>query len=77
MQSFIDEEPDYCCLGCNQDFTMTEASVLRGECMCGGVIEWRYANRGKGSRGSTSGHDLSVDRAAARLSLAPICEKAL
>eukprot|EP00971_Amphidinium_carterae_P211620 4199005-Amphidinium_carterae.1 len=73
----LDEEREYCCLECNEAFDLGAASALRGECPCGGEIDWAQAKHAKGSSGSTSEHGLSAATAAATSSLAPICDKVL
>eukprot|EP00971_Amphidinium_carterae_P023920 471599-Amphidinium_carterae.1 len=33
---------------CNEEFNFNAASVLRGECPCGGPIDWRHARGAQG-----------------------------
>eukprot|EP00971_Amphidinium_carterae_P172071 3411659-Amphidinium_carterae.1 len=35
-RAVIDQEADWCCLECNEEFDYRAASALRGQCMCGG-----------------------------------------
>eukprot|EP00971_Amphidinium_carterae_P261517 5188307-Amphidinium_carterae.3 len=73
----IDEEPAYCCVECNADFSFYAASALRGQCTCGGVIDRPQAKRAKGSSGSICEQNLSAVTAAATSSVAATCEKVL
>eukprot|EP00971_Amphidinium_carterae_P178531 3541735-Amphidinium_carterae.1 len=50
-------------------------SALRGECPCGGPIDWRELRGAQGSSGSTNVHDLNAAKAAAMRRLAPTGEK--
>eukprot|EP00971_Amphidinium_carterae_P333563 6468357-Amphidinium_carterae.1 len=70
-------EPEYCCVECNEVFSFYGASALRGQCTCGGEIDHPKAKHGKASGVSNCEHAPRAVTAPATSSVAATGVKVL